>query len=730
MFLLGVLAVFLVPIPKLKQKQSSVLYDKNGSLLSATIADDGQWRFPIEGNLPKPLKQSILAYEDAYFYKHFGVNPISIAKSIYLNVKEKKVVRGGSTITMQVMRMYRGNQSRTIPQKLIEILGAIKLEILYSKEEILTLWATMAPFGGNTVGAQSAAIRYYERNLDELSLSEYATLAVLPNSPAMVHLNRNKNELLRKRNFVLEKLWSEKKIDSINYQLAIREELPTFSPIVEQKAFHYLSFLRKKFPNQFVFHSNLQPHLQQSTQEILNDYAHRYQLDGIQNAAAIIIDNQSNEIVSYVGNVTKQNGAIQYVDCSQGLRSYGSLLKPFLYAFSIEKGNFLPNEQIKDIPTNINGFIPKNFDRQYRGVVNMDEFVSKSLNIPSVRVLNYVGIESFYGHLKDDLKLSALHNDAHHYGLSIILGGAEASLYDMARIYKGLVRNYNGYPYPYNAPKHLAGEPVQKESEQVYSAQTIWHTLQAMQSVNRPADEQQFFKMGGEKIAWKTGTSYGHRDAWSVGSSQDYTVAIWVGNETGDGRYDLTGVKKAAPILFEVFRELKKAQPFQEKIRQGKTVQVCKQSGRLSGRFCPTIYEISLADVSHQLRNCNQHEKANNGEIIFKTDPVVAYYHDEFFGIKQKKQNLIQKQIQFIYPEKNAVIQVPKKLNEEYAQILAKANSNYESAEIYWYLNGKFQQKTIKNHQISLPVEEGEHSMYISDQYGNEQRVHFEVVKR
>lgn len=727
------LSIISVPIPKLKQEQSRVLYDQYGGLLSASIASDGQWRFPIEGNLPDPLKKAILAYEDAYFYKHIGVNPVSLINSVYQNIQHKKVVRGGSTITMQVMRMYRGNKSRTVVQKVIEILGALKLELLYSKKDILKLWATMAPFGGNTVGAQSAAIRYYERNLDELSWAEYATLAVLPNSPAMVHLNRNKDKLLKKRNFVLQKLLKQGQLDQVTYQLAIDEELPKFNPIVKQKAFHYLSFLTQKFPEKSVFHSTIDSHLQSSTQEILNSYVHKYELDGIKNGAAIIIDNKTNEIKAYIGNSTKKTGEIQYVDCAQGLRSYGSLLKPFLYAYSIEKGFFLPNEQVKDIPTNVSGFIPKNFDRDYRGIISLDEFVSKSLNIPSVRVLNYVGVESFYNHLKNELNMATLNKESNHYGLSIILGGAEGSLYDMSRMYKGLVRSYNGYALPYNTPVQLKEEQrkqQQKQTEEsVYSWQTIWHTLQAMQSVNRPPEEQQFIKMGGEQIAWKTGTSYGHRDAWSIGCSQNYTVAIWVGNETGEGRYDLTGVKKAAPILFEVFRQLTSSSGFEKKPNQGETVQVCKKSGRLIGRFCPNSYNVELGNFSHQLRNCNQHIQSETGEVVYKVDPVVAYYHDHFFGGKQKKNQSTLKQVQIIYPEKKSVIQIPKKINEEYAKIMVKANSNYEGAEIYWYLDGQFQAKSIKNHQISLLIESGKHIIYISDQFGNSQEVDFEVVK-
>lgn len=738
------MAVFLsccmmVPIPSLKMDYSKVLFSKDGHLLSAKIASDQQWRFPIEKDLPEMLEQSIVHFEDEYFYNHFGVNPISLCKAFYQNWKAKKIVRGGSTITMQLMRMYRGNQSRSYSQKLIELFGAIKLELLYSKEDILKMWASTAPFGGNTVGASTASWRYFNRPLEHLSIAEYATLAVLPNSPSKIHMEKNVIRLTEKRNQLLEKLHSRNLIDKTDLELAKVEDIFFNKESIPTHSIHLLEFFSKSFPDQNIFHSTIDMQLQKITKDLLQEQSNIYQFDGINNAAAIVIDHQNNELVSYIGNTNSKDLSLKYVDCAQAPRSYGSLLKPFLYSYAIEQGYFLPNELIKDIPTNINGFTPKNFDRRFRGVVPMDLMVSQSLNVPAVRVLNYVGVESFHDLLRHDLNLSHINPDFNHHGLSIILGGAEASLWQMANCYKGLARNYNAQTSPFNNLSCLLNEDHEDNENFAFQPITVQHTIEAMQSLNRPKEEQHFTKFSGNNIAWKTGTSYGHRDAWSIGINGRYVVAIWVGNEDGAGVFNLTGGQKAAPILFKIFRHLESGGDLFPPIQNTQQLEVCTKSGRLKGKYCTHTTLLDLASNHHQLRNCDYHQKHkvdNASDTIFVLNPTEKYYAEEFgnrFFLEDSNTsdlNHESKQLEIVYPQPNSVLLIPKKLENSYAEVELRASSLNPNDTLYWFINNQFVNTSFAPHKIYADLNDGPHQIHVNDVLGNESRLDFEVVRR
>lgn len=722
------LVVLTLDIPEQDHQLSTVVYDSNGDVLASRISKDQQWRYPIEGDLPDDFVACIRYYEDQYFYYHTGVNPITLAKAIIENYRAKRIVRGGSTISMQVMRMYYGNQPRTILQKCKEIAGALKLELVFSKAEIVKKWASLAPFGGNTVGAQTAAMRYFDRGLNDLSWAEYATLAVLPNAPATIHMNRNTERLRKKRDFLLHKLFMHGVIDRTDYSLACSEDIPVYDPKVQQKSIHLLAYLEKKYPNQKAFHTSIDPLVQKDAQSVIDEYSRQYQVDGISNAAALIVDNISNQVVAYVGNVS--NTSMHYVDCIQGKRSYGSLLKPFLYAYTLSQGAFLPDEVVKDIPTNINGFIPKNFDKAYRGQIPLGLMVTQSLNIPAVRVLNYVGLEKFHKHLREDLRLTSIHPDPNHHGLSIILGGAESTLWDMVRIYKGLARNNRGLDNPY-ADIGIREKIIHEESSFSYDYLDLGYVLDAMQSVKRPREEQMHMKLGGEDVAWKTGTSYGHRDAWSIGIKGRYTVGIWVGNEDGKGVYDLTGVKKAAPILFKILRNLPEAASTANLLTYDHIHEVsqCLSSGRLAGPLCKETKTIKISHVFHELRTCNLHSiNSTSGDTLYHPDPVAAYYYHAFYDSKHSRKNRNTSSLKIVYPEPNMVMILPKKLDGERSRLTAEVYRDKDRT-LYWYLDGNFLATTNKNSAL-IDVSSGKHTLFVVDAMGQEDQIEFSIEIR
>ena len=735
---LALMVVLLIPIPGQIQDYSLVLYDTEGQLLSARIAKDEQWRFPLQGEMPKMMETCILLYEDEYFHYHWGFNPISIIKAANSNLRAGEIVRGGSTITMQVMRMARGNRTRTIGQKLIEVMGALKLELFYSKKEILHMWATMAPFGGNTVGASTAAWRYYKRGLEHLSISEYATLAVLPNSPSKVHMGRGTQILTERRNRLLKKLNLRGLIDDTSLRLALQEDVPDVQFDLPQKGLQFLQFCHERQPHATVFNSTLDPSIQGTCQSIIDQYSMQYQVDGINHAACLVIDNKTNEVKAYVGNSRAASDRARYVDCVQAPRSYGSLLKPFLYAKAIDDGYFLPFEKVKDIPTNINGFIPKNFDRQFRGQVAFSQMVSQSLNVPAVRTLNYIGIQAFHFMLTQRLGLKHINPSANHHGLSIILGGGEASLWEMGRLYKGLAQNANGQASPYSQVNYLKSDnPSSNNLEFKFRNESVDHTIKAMASLERPIEEQNYSKYHGVQIAWKTGTSYGHRDAWAIGVTPEYTIAVWIGNEEGEGVYNLTGAKKAAPILFKIFGAFNNLSEFTSSRTESK-LKYCLDSGQLIGRLCSHWSSLTSTANPHKLRQCNSHALIHSSQIekmdtTYIIDPVVKYYHDKFYGSQAPSNGESTKfngSTRIVYPRDHSILFIPKKLNQKYTHVNLLAHSQIQNDRLYWYLDGEPMGTTEGVHELSLDLEIGDYELFVVNQNGKEDRVYFEVVKR
>lgn len=729
------LSILLVPIPDREDDFSHVLYDRNGVLLSATIATDEQWRFPLEETLPVQLKECILLFEDEYFLYHPGVNPISILKAFWANAKKGKIVRGGSTISMQVMRMARGNRSRTIYQKAIECLGAFKLELFYSKNEILEMWAAMAPMGGNTVGVSTAAWRYFQRDLDNLSNAEYATLAVLPNSPSQVHLGKNPGKLKARRDFLLTKLFRHHKLDSLEWQLSLEEPIPTEQFNIPFDAYHFLEFNKSQHQDRHIFQSTIDANLQSVVQSHVDAISVVYQADGIKNAAAVVIDNQTNEIVAYVGNSKDHKNLSRYVDCVQAPRSYGSLLKPILYAYALDEGYFMPHEMVKDIPTHISGFSPRNYDKRFRGEAPLDQMVSLSLNVPAVRTLNYVGLHSFHHLLTKDLNLKFIHPKADHHGLSIILGGAEGSLLEMARLYKGLSRNYFQKSHPFNAPKSLRSELKSIPHPFEFDHRSISHTIEAMTSLERPKEEQNFIKYGGAEVAWKTGTSYGHRDAWAVGTTPEYTVAVWVGNEDGEGIYNLVGAQKAAPILFKIFGSLS-ISSFPN-LDEKESLQYCVESGRLAGVNCQRTEGCVFGEAVHSLRQCNQHvvTELENGSrnMDYIQDPVVAHYYEKYHGLIPSYHNhktSLRSNLSIVYPADQSIIFIPKKIDQTISEIQIIARPASDDDVLFWYMNDRLIGTTTSVHQINLSLPSGQHRIFVVDQNGQEDEVSFTVSQR
>ena len=349
--------LFCLPRPLFEQPLSVVLEDRDGQLLGARIAKDGQWRFPESDSIPKKYAACVIAFEDKRFRWHPGVDPISLTRATWLNMRRGKVVSGGSTLTMQVIRMARDNPARTVWEKIVEVFMATRLELTYSKRAILNLYASHAPFGGNVVGIEAASWRYYGKSPHLLTWAEAATMAVLPNSPALIHPGRNRNTLMLKRNLLLERLRDNGDISAAECELSQEEPLPEQPLPLPQLAPHLLD--RLAATGAARFHTTLDKDLQQRITALLARRQEIYRGNEVHNLASIIIDVATGEVLAYVGNVVgagKEHG--ESVDILTAPRSTGSILKPYLYALALESGDILPNSLLHDVPTQLGQYKP------------------------------------------------------------------------------------------------------------------------------------------------------------------------------------------------------------------------------------------------------------------------------------------------------------------------------------------------------------------------------------
>lgn len=762
--------MFCLPKPLFNDPLSTVITDSRSNLLGAKIADDGQWRFPHNEEVPEKFKQSIICFEDQYFYKHPGFNPVSLIRALYLNIKNKEVVSGGSTISMQVIRLARKNKSRTVKEKLIELVLATRLELKYSKDEILALYSSHAPFGGNVVGLEAASWRYFQRNANELSWAESATLAVLPNAPSLIFPGKNKNALKKKRNFLLEKLMTNGVIDSTTYELALLEPIPQKPYPLPQHAYHLLMEIYQGDGNSKVTQTTINSELQIELNEIIDYHAKKLSANKIHNIAAIVAEVKTGKILAYVGNANyldddKHGNKVNIITSA---RSSGSILKPLLYASAINDGDILPGTLLSDVPTNMTGFSPQNFDLKYDGAVPAWQALSRSLNIPSVRLLRKYSLEKFYFQLKK-LGITTLDYPSSHYGLSLILGGAEVTLWDITGTYASLSRTlnrYNNHDGTYSPddirPLTFYKDQVMPEiqtnhTEGLLNGASIWLTYKALLEVNRPSEETgwQLFS-NSKKIAWKTGTSFGFRDAWAIGTTPEYVVGVWAGNSGGEGRPGLVGVLAAAPIMFDIFEKLPQTSWFSQPYDEMTRIPVCKNSGHRTGEYCGTADTVWVVKKGlnsevcpyHKIIHLDENEEFRVKSSCYSTDkmvhkswfvlpPLQEYYyrtkHPSYTPLPPIKdecttQNL--RVMDLVYPSDGIKLYVPVELDGKQGEIVLEAVHNNPNANIFWHLNDKYIGYTNGIHQMGISPPKGEYKLTLVDTEGNEINSEFEIYTR
>jgi penicillin-binding protein 1C len=755
-----------LPKPLFKDSYSVILNDRKGNLLSAKIASDGQWRFPESDHLNHRFVYSILAFEDEFFFQHPGINPVSIWRAIVQNQKAGKIVSGGSTITMQVTRLMRKNRKRTYFEKLVEVILALRLELTHSKAEILKLYASHAPFGTNVVGVEAASWRYFGRPLLNLSWAECATLAVLPNSPSIIYPGKNQQHLKAKRDKLLLKLFNSRYINEETYRLAIEEPLPEKPFPLPDRARHLLNLALRENPSENLFRTSLDPEIQNRVRDIVSRRGAILKQNEIHNLCALVLDVNKNQVLSYVGNTVlrdlEPHG--EDVDIIRSNRSTGSLLKPYLYAFMLNDGELLPNMLVPDVPTQIAGYVPQNFDFSFDGAVPAKQALARSLNIPAVKMLQSYTVDKFLDRMRQ-IGISTLNRSAENYGLSLILGGGEASLWEMCSSYSNMARLLNNQgkkkeflndtwdkPSYFLASKKRARGNTQRT---VILASSIWLMFESMAEVGRPDIDASWKRIGNaQKIAWKTGTSYGFRDGWAIGVSSNYVVGVWVGNADGEGRPGLTGISAAAPVLFEIFGSLPKSQWFQAPVGDLKWIQVCKQSGCLVSPQCPdkvneripkhsqpsmvcTYHKHIHVDPTEKFRVTDACESPLNMKTVswFILPPVQEFY----FKTKNPLYKTlppwragcepeVNRSMEMVYPKAGTIIYIPYELTGKQGQTVFEVAHRQAANTVFWHLDGVLIGSTRDIHQMGMNPTKGKHMLSLSDNSGETLNIPFEVM--
>lgn len=743
-----------LPNPLFSDPKSTIIESSDGHLLSARIADDGQWRFPAEKNLPPKFIESITHFEDEYFFYHPGINPVSLFRAIKQNISAGKVISGASTISMQTIRLSRKGQKRTILEKLKEMILAIRLEISYSKSEVLSLYASHAPFGGNVVGLEAASWRYYGRKPHLLSWGEMTALAVLPNAPSLVYPGKNHEKLKTKRNRLLDKLNRKGIIDKETCTLSKEEPLPGTPKIIPRLSAHLLERAIKEGNKGNKIQSSIDYSLQKTLNRIIDNYCQVYKENEIYNAAAIVLDVETAQVIAYIGNSNSkslENG--NDVDIIASPRSTGSILKPFLYTFMLQDGKLMPQQLVPDIPTQISGYSPRNFDETFDGAVPANEALARSLNIPAVRMLQDYGIDQFYNQI-EKLQLSHINKSAAHYGLSIILGGAEATLWDLSNEYLKMARRLNDQDIPKKAT-YLLSDNLIEMTNSPFETGALWWTAEALSTVNRPWQEKGWNGFeSSEKIAWKTGTSFGHRDAWAIGITQKYVVGVWVGNADGEGRPGLTGLSSAAPILFKIFKHLPQSEWFQKPDWDLVDAEVCVKSGYLASDICDSTKIIQVPKNALNTQSCPYHhlihlDEAERFQVNsncysvtkmktlpwFSLPPVQEWYYKKKNPIYKSLphfhpdcKEVLSENIELIYPKNNTEIFVPKGLNGTLEKVVFEAVHRNHNATIFWHLNDEYIISTKTNHRIEIAPIPGKYQLTLVDEFGENQQCSFEIL--
>lgn len=746
LFVLFLILNWLFPVP-VNQQYSTIITDASGEVVHAFLTPDEKWRMKTELDEISPLlRKTIIEKEDRYFYYHPGINIFAVARAMVKNIVRMKRTSGASTITMQVARLLEPRR-RTWLNKCIEMFRALQLEWKYSKDEILQLYLNHVPYGGNIEGVKAASMLYFNKNPDHLSLAEITALSIIPNRPSSLVMGRNNDLIIQERNrwlkrFAKDRVFTEKEIqDALDEPLtATRGSVPRYIP-------HLANKLKKRGGT--TIHTNIILNTQLKTEKLVQDYVRVLSLKNIRNAAVIVIDNQTHNVITYVGS----GNFYDTVDAGQvngaaAIRQPGSTLKPLLYGLCIDQGLMTPKYVITDVAVNYGGYAPENYDRQFNGYVTMEYALEHSLNIPAVKSLRMLGKEVMIRQLAN-CDFQQIKKDQRKLGLSLVLGGCGATLEELTGLYS-IFANEGKYFHPH----YVQNEKQNNKGKTILSPAATYMINETLSKVNRPdfpINWQSTEHM--PKIAWKTGTSYGRRDAWSIGYNKKYTVGVWVGNFSALGVPELSGANVATPLLFKIFNTIDydSDRGWFTKPKDCEIRLACSETGMVPSDHCTntvTDYFIPLVSSTQQ---CN-----NMQEVAISADEKISYCKAcmPAAGYKKKWFRIVGADMQHYFSERRIAYQKIPPHNPDCERIFReggpaitspKSGSEYfiskkhpeplqlscytgnDVSKVFWYINNQFYKATDASSKQFFMPQEGPVKISCTDDKGRNRDVWIRV---
>ncbi|MEO5673711.1 MAG: penicillin-binding protein 1C [Chitinophagales bacterium] len=756
---------------------SKIITASDGSVLHAFLSSDEKWRMKTELNEITPLlKRTIIEKEDKYFYYHPGINPVAVARALINNVTHGKKTSGASTLTMQVARMV-DRKPRTYSNKLVEMLRAFQLELHYSKDEILQLYLNLVPYGGNIEGVKSAALMYFGQAPDYLSLAQVVSLAIIPNRPSSLIPGKNNDVIVMERNKWLKKFEAAKLFPADAIQDALGEEFTARRREVPRLAPHISIRLAKSFPMDAVIHSTIDRNKQEKAENLAFNYIRRIHYKNITSCAVMVLNNESGNVEAYIGSSDFNNYEDKgQVDGVTAIRSPGSTLKPFLYAIAFDRGMVTPKSVITDVPANYAGYIPENFDKRFHGSVTVEHALANSLNVPAVKMLDAMGAGQFITALKN-AGFSSVRKNEDKLGLSVVLGGCGVKLEELVVLYSCFANEGRAKKISFIHPgiarkkesRHISSllssvsrDPVRLDyiredsfSQKLISPAAAYITADILTRHARPDLPNNYeSSLHSPKIAWKTGTSYGRRDAWSIGFNKHYTIGVWVGNFDGRGVSELTGADIATPLLFDIFNSLD-YNSSGEWLRQPLDCDfrlVCSVSGKVPDEFCTDqVMDYFIPEIS-STATCS-HLK----EIFVNSGEDISYCRNclppNGYKITQYP-NFVPELISFYESENIPYLKIPEHNHEctriysvnapvitspaeglEYifekdggSQLLLACNAHNEVKEVYWYVNDIFYRSAGCHDKIFITPGAGVVKVSCADDKGRNSDVKVKVT--
>jgi len=742
------LVLYLAPFPEetLFRPTATLVFDRNGDLLRAFTSEDEKWRFQTSLEEISPeLQKFLVFYEDRWFFLHPGVNPFSLLRALRQNLQARKIVSGGSTLSMQIARMMEP-KARTWSAKFREIFRALQLEQRYSKKELLEIYFNMAPYGGNIEGVAAAARLYLGKEPANLSAAEAALLTILPNSPNRHRPDLHPEQARQARDRALTRFYRHGLLPEDEYRRALAEEIPRERKTLPFIAPHFTQEIKDRRPAQARIYTTIDRDLQLFCEELLAAHVFDLRVEGITNGAVVVLDNRSHELLAAVGSADFFDEQAQgQVNGYLAPRSPGSALKPFVYALALEKGLITPEHYLEDVPVDYSGFSPINFDRTYNGVVTAKEALMRSLNVPAVNLLARLGEDGLH-QLLHKADFSTINHPAEYYGLSLVLGGCEVTLLELTALYSALA---NGGCYTY--PIFRSGQPPLQQKD-LFDAGAAYIVTTILQEVDRPDLPSCWEFSTLPTVAWKTGTSYGYRDAWSIGYNPRFTIGVWTGNFSGEGRPGLIGAEAAAPLLFDLFSRMDGRAPvawFQrpDNVRERR---VCALSGQLPGPHCGTLITDLYLTNSSLNTTCSFHRSAfldaasgyrlppdrvAGRTVVEKTyinwpPRVAAWFNQNGYFIEELPPLL--PETHKTLPGAGPVIRSPaagshyylrEGVPPDFQKIAFEAAAGSEVQKLYWFVNGVLLGTTAPGETLFYHPKPGKHRVVCEDDHGRSTRV-------